>query len=42
MLGSLKATLMLWVVLLTLVIVPVRAYFDLRGQVARNLSLIHI
>jgi two-component system sensor histidine kinase TctE len=36
MLGSLKATLMLWVVLLTLVVVPVRAYFDLRSQVARN------
>jgi two-component system sensor histidine kinase TctE len=36
MLRSLKATLMLWVALLMLLIVPTRAVFDLRGQVARN------
>lgn len=32
MLSSLKATLMLWVALLILVTVPLRVYFDLRGQ----------
>ncbi len=36
MLRSLKATLMVWVVLVMLVIVPVRAYFGLRSQVALN------
>ena len=36
MLRSLKATLMVWVVLLMLLIVPVRAYFGLRSQVALN------
>ena len=36
MLRSLKATLMVWVVLVMLVIVPVRAYFGLLGQVALN------
>ena len=34
MLRSLKATLLLWVVLLILVVVPVRAFFDVRTQVA--------
>lgn len=38
MLRSLKATLMVWVVLVMLVIVPVRAYFSLRSQVALNES----
>lgn len=32
MLGSLKATLMLWVVLVTVLVAPVRLYFDLRGH----------
>ncbi len=32
MLSSLKATLMLWVALLILLTVPLRVYFDLRGQ----------
>ncbi|WP_428420176.1 sensor histidine kinase N-terminal domain-containing protein [Methylibium sp.] len=36
MLGSLKATLMLWVVLVTVVIAPVRLFFDLRGQLQRT------
>ena len=33
MLRSLKSTLMLWVALLMLLVVPVRVWFDLRGQV---------
>lgn len=33
---SLKATLMLWVVVLLVLIVPVRSWLDLRGQTARN------
>jgi two-component system sensor histidine kinase TctE len=36
MLRSLKATLMLWVLLLMLLIVPLRAYFELRSQMART------
>ena len=34
MLRSLKGTLLLWVVLLILLVVPVRAFFDVRAQVA--------
>ena len=34
MLRSLKSTLMLWVALLMLLVVPLRTWFDLRGQVA--------
>ncbi len=36
MLRSLKATLMLWVVLLVLVVMPLRLYFDLRSQMQRT------
>ncbi|WP_428417091.1 sensor histidine kinase N-terminal domain-containing protein [Methylibium sp.] len=36
MLNSLKATLLLWVVLLTVLIAPVRLFFDLRGQLQRT------
>ena len=36
MFRSLKATLMLWVVLVTVLITPVRLYFDLRGQLQRT------
>lgn len=36
MLSSLKATLMLWVLLLMLLIVPVRSYFELRSQMERT------
>lgn len=36
MLPSLKATLMLWVVLLVLVVMPLRLYFDLRSQMQRT------
>ncbi|HSV69996.1 MAG TPA: sensor histidine kinase N-terminal domain-containing protein [Methylibium sp.] len=36
MFRSLKATLMVWVVVVMLVIVPTRAYFGLRSQVALN------